>query len=149
MRNAILDGEIVCVDADGRSQFNQLLFRRGTPIFAAFDLLWHDGEDLRALALIQRKRRLSAVVPRRSASILYVSHIATHGVALFNQVCDQDLEGVVGKWAAGSYCCDGVRTSWVKVKNPDYSQAIGRRELFERRARPRKTATKVHRLVLT
>jgi hypothetical protein len=37
VRDAILDGEIVCLDAQGRSQFNRLLLRRGTPVFAAFD----------------------------------------------------------------------------------------------------------------
>ena len=39
VKNAILDGEIVCLDGEGKSLFNQLLFRRGSPIFAAFDLL--------------------------------------------------------------------------------------------------------------
>lgn len=46
VKNAILDGEIVCLDGFGRSQF-QLLFRRGEPVFYAFDLLWLNGRDLR------------------------------------------------------------------------------------------------------
>jgi len=47
--NAILDGEIVCLDANGVSQFNWLLSgrRSGQAIFYAFDLLWLDGADLR------------------------------------------------------------------------------------------------------
>jgi bifunctional non-homologous end joining protein LigD len=45
--SAILDGEIVCLDAAGRPQFRDLLFRRGEPRFVAFDLLWCDGQDLR------------------------------------------------------------------------------------------------------
>ena len=40
---AVLDGEIVCLDSKGRSQFNELLFKRGKPHFYAFDLLWCDG----------------------------------------------------------------------------------------------------------
>jgi bifunctional non-homologous end joining protein LigD len=60
--DAILDGEIVCPDEDGRSRFNPLLFRKRTPIFAAFDLLWVDGEDRRELPLIERKERLRRVV---------------------------------------------------------------------------------------
>ena len=85
-----------------------------------FDLLWHNAEDLRALPLTERKKRLRAVVPRHSGSILYVQQVATHGVALFNEVCANDLEGVVGKWANGTYVSDGQRTSWVKIKNATY-----------------------------
>ena len=39
VKNAIIDGEIICVDAKGVSQFNQLLSRKGEPVFYAFDLL--------------------------------------------------------------------------------------------------------------
>jgi ATP-dependent DNA ligase len=42
--DAVLDGEIACLDEHGCSQFNQLLFHRGTPRFCAFDLLWLNGE---------------------------------------------------------------------------------------------------------
>jgi len=55
---AILDGELVCLDGDGRSQFNALLFRRAEPCFVAFDLLWLDGVDLRERPLRDRKRAL-------------------------------------------------------------------------------------------
>jgi bifunctional non-homologous end joining protein LigD len=43
-KHAVLDGEIVCLDDYGCSQFNQLLFRRGTPRFCAFDLLYLNGK---------------------------------------------------------------------------------------------------------
>ncbi len=146
--DGIYDGEIVVVDRDGRSQFNALLFRRGTPVFAAFDLLRHDGEDLRRLELLERKRRLRRIIPlHRSVPILYVQHIEAEGLALFNHVCEPDVEGIVGKWAGGSYCCDGTTTSWVKIKNASYSQAVGRGELFEQRGR-RNAVPKVRRLVL-
>src|SRR5262245_2171209 len=55
---AVIDGEIVCLDRLGRSQFYDLMFRRGDPYFYAFDLLWLNGQDLRELPLIERKRRL-------------------------------------------------------------------------------------------
>jgi len=51
VRTAILDGEIVCLDERGVSQFNQLLSRKGEPVFYAFDLLWLDGKDLRQMPL--------------------------------------------------------------------------------------------------
>jgi ATP-dependent DNA ligase len=88
---------------------------------------------------VERKRRLLKIVPSASGCLLYVEHVKAQGIALFNEVCQRDLEGVVGKWAQGTYVCDGVRTSWLKIKNPNYSQAIGLGELFEGcgNARPR------------
>jgi bifunctional non-homologous end joining protein LigD len=53
---AVLDGEIVCLDSNGRPQFYDLLRRRSEPVFYAFDLLWLDGEDLRTRPLVDRKR---------------------------------------------------------------------------------------------
>jgi ATP-dependent DNA ligase len=48
-----LNGEIVCLDGEGRSLFLELLrHRRADPVFYAFDLLWLDGDDLRGLALL-------------------------------------------------------------------------------------------------
>jgi hypothetical protein len=49
--------------------------------------------------------------------------------------CALDLEGVVGKWANGTYQTDGRCTSWVKFKNPEYSQMEARHGLFEGFAR--------------
>jgi bifunctional non-homologous end joining protein LigD len=62
VRSAVLDGEIVCLDSDGKTQFRDLLFRRGEPRFIAFDLLCFEGEDLRRLPLIERKLRCESEV---------------------------------------------------------------------------------------
>ncbi len=131
--NAILDGEIVCLDDQGRSRFYDLMFHRGEPYFYAFDLLWMDGADLRDLPLVERKRKLRKLIPRTPSSVLYLDHINGKGVALFKLCCERDLEGVVAKPMRSPYRKVSGRTLWVKVKNPDYSQAEGRRELFERR----------------
>lgn len=50
---------------------------------------------------------------------------------LFLVACERDLEGIVGKWARGSYLSDPRTTSWVKIKNPSSSQMEGRAELFD------------------
>ena len=55
--------------------------------------------------------------------------IDEHGKELFEALCDRDLEGIVAKGKADPY---DARTRWLKIKNPDYSQAEGRRELFDR-----------------
>src|SRR5262249_51004812 len=131
--DTILDGEIVCLAPDGRSLFHHLLFRRGWPYFVAFDALQIDGEDLRAYPLIERKRRLRAIMPRIDSRVMYLPHVERRGINLFQAVCERDLEGIVAKWSRGPYHSDGVVTNWLKIKNPAYSQMAGRRELFEHR----------------
>src|SRR5580704_1334838 len=58
---AVLDGEIVCLDGNGRPQFYDLLRRCGAPVFYTFDVLRLDGEDLRSRPLIERKRLLRSI----------------------------------------------------------------------------------------
>ena len=131
--SAVLDGEICCLDPDGRSNFYDLLFRREWPYFYAFDLLNIDGEDVRALPLLDRKRRLLRIMPRVESRLLYLDHVAGRGCDLFRVACERDLEGIVAKWTGGTYQTDGRGTSWLKIKNPEYTQAVGRHELFDRR----------------
>jgi ATP-dependent DNA ligase len=69
VQNAVIDGEIVCLDAEGRSIFNELLFRRGSPIFYAFDLLYLNGRDLRQLPLTERKEKLGTSPPELLAAL--------------------------------------------------------------------------------
>ena len=127
---AVIDGEIVRLGSDGRPQFYELMRRHGPMSFCAFDLLFLDGEDLRARSLLERKKMLRKIV---RPPLLYVDHVAGEGVELFRMVCERDLEGIVAKLAAG--CYDPANTSWVKIKNPSYSQAEGRREFFDRQRR--------------
>lgn len=58
---AILDGEIVCLDKLGRSLFDCLFYRQGTPYFNALDLLCLNGRDFRNRRLVVRKNRLKAM----------------------------------------------------------------------------------------
>jgi bifunctional non-homologous end joining protein LigD len=76
---AVVDGEIVCLDDSGVSQFTDLLFRRGEPRFYAFDLLSLNGEDLRYLPLTDRKHRLRGIVPQLGQRLLYCEHIESAG----------------------------------------------------------------------
>jgi bifunctional non-homologous end joining protein LigD len=55
-RNAVLDGEIVCLDSKGYPQFRDLLFHRGEPCFFCFEMLECDGKDFRLNALIRAKK---------------------------------------------------------------------------------------------
>jgi bifunctional non-homologous end joining protein LigD len=129
-RQAILDGEIACLDACGKSQFYELLRRRGDPIFYAFDVLWLDGEDMRARPTLERKLILEELV-RDRAGILYARHFPHCGVDVFRLVCEQDLEGIVAKHTLAPYGSEQM--PWIKVLNANYSQREGRRELFEKK----------------
>jgi bifunctional non-homologous end joining protein LigD len=106
-RRCVLDGEIVCLDSNGKPQFRDLLFRRAEPVFYAFDILWDEhaksddeeemrrfrnGEDLRYLPLIDRKLRLHAVVPKRGERLLYCDHIDQDGEGLFRLACETILK---------------------------------------------------------
>jgi bifunctional non-homologous end joining protein LigD len=126
---AVLDGEIVCLDGQGKSQFNELLFRRGEPRFYAFDLLWCEGGHLRHDGLHDRKRQLKALIKGRER-LLYCDHIEHHGERLHDFVCENDLEGIVAKPRNSPYLFTESQTYWVKVKNPDYTQSLGRDDLF-------------------
>src|SRR5439155_2096881 len=80
--DGVLDGEIVCLDEHGCPQFEDLMFRRGELFFVAFDALWLDGEDLRGMPLLERKRRLRGVVPRGKRAVRrlrYLDHSETDG----------------------------------------------------------------------
>jgi bifunctional non-homologous end joining protein LigD len=132
-QRAVLDGEIVCLDREGRPQFEDLLFRRGIPCFFAFDLLY-DGNDCRRDALADRKLELRRMIGRfsRTSHLQYADHIEETGTELFLHVCKLDLEGIVAKPKHSPYEREPARTSWYKIKNRSCSQMVGRHELFER-----------------
>ena len=131
VQNAIIDGEVVCLDAKGKSVFLDLMRpRKANAILYCFDLLWLNNEDLRNLPLLERKQNLRQLIrANRNRSLLYASHMERHGVRLFQAICQRDCEGIVGKYKRGTYAA--APTSWVKILNPSYSQKRERREMFE------------------
>jgi bifunctional non-homologous end joining protein LigD len=128
--NLILDGEIVALDDEGRIDFWGLMRGQGTLAYVAFDLLWLNGRDLRELPLSQRKRRLERLIPGSVGALSRMPCFEAEGRELFEAACRLDLEGIVAKRKADPY---SEETAWYKIKNPTYTQAEGRRELFERR----------------
>ena len=131
--SCVLDGEIVCLGRDGRSRFRDLLYRRQWPFFVAFDVLSIEDHDLRGFPLHQRKRQLARIMPRVESRLMFLDAIERRGCRLYELACERDLEGIVAKWAAGTYQSDGRSTSWLKIKNSHYTQIDGRHELFEAR----------------
>ncbi len=132
--DAILDGEVIAADETGRSQFYELLRHRREPAYVAFDLLWLYGTDLRTLPLTERRRRLRGIMPKGSVIVSEGLSVTGKGRKLFELARAHDLEGMVAKRLKDLY---GPRVRWLKVKNPFYSQAEGRRELFDGARSPR------------
>src|SRR5262249_11823509 len=99
--DAVLDGEIVKLDSEGRPIFIDLMRRRGPFVFVAFDVLAANGKDMRRLPLTQRQKILR--VPARSRVVLCAPHLEGRGRDFFTAVCAQDLEGIVAKRKDGQY----------------------------------------------
>jgi bifunctional non-homologous end joining protein LigD len=127
----VLDGEVVCLDNEGRPQFYSLLYRRGEPYFYAFDVLALDGVDWRPRPLRERKRRLARLLARSRGRVRYLDRIIGKGRALYAGTCARNLEGIVAKLSTAPYDPSAPMT-WRKIKNPTYSQAEGRWEVFDR-----------------
>ena len=126
--SAILDGEIAAVDENGRPSFERLqprimatdpsavaaLARSRPVIFFAFDLLYLDGDDLRNVALEDRKKKLAEVLTP-SAIATVSEHFSSDPVALLSAARAQGLEGIVAKRLSSRY--QPARSKeWVKVK---------------------------------
>jgi ATP-dependent DNA ligase len=112
-RSAILDGELVVVDADGRADTPALEHRlegkSGRPVaFLAFDLLHLDGRSLINRPLVKRREILRRVL-RPGDEVVAVPAIATEGRALFDAIVGQGLAGMMARQRLGPYL-PGVRS---------------------------------------
>jgi bifunctional non-homologous end joining protein LigD len=122
---AILDGEAVVLDEQGRSDFGllqQSLGGRGgkksssDAIFMAFDLLYFDGHDLRNSELDMRRHLLEDLVPAGEQGDIRLSEeIEADGDQLLASACEHGLEGIIAKRRSAPYR-SGRLGDWVKIK---------------------------------
>jgi bifunctional non-homologous end joining protein LigD len=127
-KNAILDGEVVALDEEGRASFSLMQQRTGfrphgrqgtanadVPVlYYAFDLLYLDGYDLRKLPLHARKEKLAAIIVAGD-NLRYSDHYEKQGKALFEIARAKGLEGILAKKRDSIY--RERRTSeWLKIK---------------------------------
>jgi bifunctional non-homologous end joining protein LigD len=127
---AIIDGEIVSFDADGRPSFGRLQSRmhvrsesqarrlaKETPVvYVAFDLLWLDGHSLMALPYAERRARLREL-GLAGSHWQTPDHVAGDGPAVLEASLENGLEGVVAKRLDSPYEPGRRSPCWVKVKN--------------------------------
>jgi len=120
--SAIVDGEAIVENARGVPDFHALQreINNGSSAriaFVAFDLLEHDGRDLRSLPLRERKRQLEHILGQHatSSSLRFGAHFANEGNDVMQHACDLGLEGIVCKRIDRPYR-SGRSGDWVKVK---------------------------------
>jgi bifunctional non-homologous end joining protein LigD len=115
---AVFDGELVALDADGRVSFRRLQNRGGDPktmlLYCVFDLLYLDGFDLRSASLVDRKALLHAAL----APLHGLQEIGgfDDGAGLFRAAQEQGLEGVVAKQRNSMYVPGARVRTWLKIK---------------------------------
>jgi len=149
-QRAILDGEVVALDEEGRPSFSlmqqrtgfqagkrRLPRREGVPvIYYAFDLLYLDGLDLRRVALEQRKQLLQERIVAGGV-IQFSDHYAEKGLDLFEAAKQRGLEGILAKKRRSVY--EETRSrDWLKIKITQrqecvvggYTDPEGSREYF-------------------
>jgi bifunctional non-homologous end joining protein LigD len=120
-KSAMIDGEIVIVDAQGRSSFQKLQRSMGTGstsglIYAVFDLIYLDGFDLRRTPLRLRKGLLEMLCQTPGLNLLrYSEHFEGDGDAFFRQACEFGIEGIISKLADSPYESTRNR-NWLKIK---------------------------------
>jgi bifunctional non-homologous end joining protein LigD len=117
---ALLDGEIVAIDENGKPNFSLLQKTiseggRGLTLYL-FDALELNGEELTALGNVERKTRLAEMLGDGVPPyILYADHVTSRGEELFDAVCEAGQEGIISKKAEAPY--RGARTkNWRKIK---------------------------------
>jgi bifunctional non-homologous end joining protein LigD len=134
----VIDGELVFPAADDHREFYRLQSamasdrQRFLAVFA-FDLLHHDGEDLRPIPLIDRRLQLTELVARSSVQCLHLVWGFDNGAKLLEAAERQGLEGIVSKRQASAYR-SGPSRDWVKTKTAAWRAANRERwRLFEGR----------------
>jgi bifunctional non-homologous end joining protein LigD len=125
---AILDGEIIAVDADGKSDFqglqNYQRTKEGTLIYYVFDILHLNGKNLRNLPLSTRKKILKNILPAQKSIIRYTDHIAEKGTKIFDLVKQQGIEGIIAKKQTSIYEPGKRVHNWQKIKAIKRQEAI-------------------------
>ncbi|MCL5071580.1 MAG: non-homologous end-joining DNA ligase [Actinobacteria bacterium] len=134
--NTVLDGEIVVLDKQGRSQFQllqqYLKYKKEMLVYYVFDILYLEGYELLTLPLITRKKLLKQILSsnHRNAkgsnishnmessikNIKFSDHIEKEGIAFFNEAIKNGLEGIMAKKSESVYIPGSRTNKWLKIK---------------------------------
>jgi bifunctional non-homologous end joining protein LigD len=129
-RQAIVDGEVVALDDDGRPDFSLLqtkLGERGASglVYEAFDLLYLDGRSLLDVPLEDRKRLLRSVL-QEHPRVRYAAHVEGEGLAFHAAAQANGVEGIVAKLRRSRYEPGRRTNAWLKLKiRPEHELVVG------------------------
>ncbi|HMC29587.1 MAG TPA: non-homologous end-joining DNA ligase [Candidatus Angelobacter sp.] len=129
VESAIIDGEVVALDEEGRPSFSLMQQRTGMTspgkrgprnrelpiVYYAFDLLYLNGYNLMSVGLDRRKELLKQIIPAEKGFLRYSDHYPEQGTALYGVARDKGLEGIVAKLRSGVYVQKRSR-EWLKIK---------------------------------
>ena len=115
-RSAILDGEMVVFDDQGRPRFELIQIHKQQAVFVVFDVLQIDGHETIGLAYEDRRRLLDQLVERGDNWLISAYQIGD-GPALLDATFEQELEGVMAKRLGSTYVPGKRSPNWRKVKN--------------------------------
>ncbi len=117
--NAILDGEVIVANKEGKADFGALQNWRseadGILQYYVFDILWYEGRSLLNVPLIERQEILKEVLPENE-SIILSQHIDTDGITFFKSAEKLGLEGIIAKRASSIYLPGKRSKDWLKIK---------------------------------
>ncbi|MEI9807024.1 MAG: non-homologous end-joining DNA ligase [Bacteroidota bacterium] len=124
---AVLDGEIVMLNEEGKPDFQKLQNYgendKYPVVYYVFDLLSLMRKDLTELPLQERKKLLKKMLPKKGL-LVYSSHIETDGKELYKQIKKGDLEGIIAKKKDSRYNPGTRSREWLKIKNHKSQEAI-------------------------
>jgi DNA ligase D-like protein (predicted ligase)/DNA ligase D-like protein (predicted 3'-phosphoesterase) len=125
--DAVLDGEIVVVDDQGRPDFQMLQHYQdsgsGHLLYYVFDLLHFRGHDLTALPLLRRKEFLKKILPF-TPRIRFSDHVWKEGILFYNVAKEKGLEGIIAKHSQSGYEAGRRSREWLKVKTQLTQEAV-------------------------
>ena len=136
--DAVIDGELVALDKAGVSHFQLLqnaLRHEAKLLYCAFDLTFCDGEDLRGLTLLERKKRLKNILPRHRL-IAFSRHRNKSGTEFFEEAERKGLEGIMAKRADSKYLSGDRTDNWLKIKTSKRQEVVIAGFTAPRRTRP-------------
>jgi bifunctional non-homologous end joining protein LigD len=136
--DAVIDGELVAIGIDGLSHFQLLqnVHRHEANLqYCAFDLMFQDGDDLRGLSLLERKKRLKAILPKHKL-IAFSHHRATFGTKFFKEADRKGLEGIMAKRGDSQYLSGARTDNWLKIKTSKRQEVVIAGFTAPKRTRP-------------
>jgi bifunctional non-homologous end joining protein LigD len=135
---AVLDGEIVALDAEGRPSFGALqrrmhvgsestvrrLAKEAPVTYVIFDLLWLDGHSLMGLPYTERRARLAELELGDGGRWRVPDYVVGHGEQLLAATEQQGLEGVIAKRLDSPYEPGRRTPCWLKIKNVERQEVV-------------------------